>query len=118
MYCRFTPGSILEECIVDAIQRSRKTLLILSPEFVRSHWCNFEMSMARNKLFRSGQDVIVAVILRPLPLGSVSGRLYAILKTRLYIEWHPSSKDAQQLFWQKLVDAFGGEPGTSSVTSL
>ncbi|ELU13515.1 hypothetical protein CAPTEDRAFT_140283 [Capitella teleta] len=101
----FPGGEVLEEIIVDRIHKSRKTILLLTPEFVKSHWCEFEFRMARSQLFDSGNDVIVAVILKPLPSGCVSGSLYQVLKKKLYLEWVEDNVDAKDLFWAKLSDA-------------
>ncbi|ELT95709.1 hypothetical protein CAPTEDRAFT_77876, partial [Capitella teleta] len=100
----FLPGGILEEVIVENIQNSRKTLLLLTPKFIQSNWCDFELAMSRNKLFATGKDVVVAVILKPLPMGSINGKVYNVLKTRLYLEWKPHDVYAQKLFWRKLVN--------------
>ncbi|ELU15098.1 hypothetical protein CAPTEDRAFT_189993 [Capitella teleta] len=101
----FPGGEVLEEIIVDRIHKSRKTILLLTPDFVKSHWCEFEFSMARSRLFASGNDVIVAVILKPLPSGCVSGSLYQVLKKKLYLEWENDDATGQDLFWRKLSDA-------------
>ncbi|ELU07953.1 hypothetical protein CAPTEDRAFT_127735, partial [Capitella teleta] len=101
----FPGGEVLEEIIVDCIHKSRKTVLLLTPNFIKSHWCEFEFSMARSKLFDSGNDVIVAVILKPLPSGCVTGSLFQVLKKKLYLEWEDCDATAQDLFWRKLSDA-------------
>ncbi|ELU00360.1 hypothetical protein CAPTEDRAFT_145791 [Capitella teleta] len=101
----FPAGEILEEIIVDRIQKSRKTILVLTSEFVRSQWCDFEVSMARSQMFQSGRDIIIAVILRPLPFNCINKTLHNILKTKLYLEWEPRDEHAKELFWAKLDDA-------------
>ena len=100
----FRAGEILEEVIVDSIAKSRKTILVLTPHFVSSQWCNFELSIARNQLFDEGRDVILPVILEPLPAASINKTLHNILRKKLYLEWDEDG-DAQKLFWQKLTDA-------------
>lgn len=95
----------MEEVIEDNIRNSRKTILLLTPKFIQSEWCDFELAMSRNKLFASGRDVVIAVILKPLPVGSINGRVYNVLKSRLYLEWNPDDIHAQELFWAKLTDA-------------
>ncbi|ELT87563.1 hypothetical protein CAPTEDRAFT_50547, partial [Capitella teleta] len=98
----FVPGTQLKDVIVDKIQSSRKTLLLLTPKFVNSEWCDFELAMSRNKLFVNGRDVIVAVVLKPLQMDTISRRVYNVLKTRLYLEWNDEDVYAQKLFWAKL----------------
>lgn len=60
----FTPGRTILENMSESIQQSQKVLLVLSPDFVRSHWCLLEanMSMFRDCLERKP---IVPVLLQP-----------------------------------------------------
>jgi hypothetical protein len=109
----FTPGYNLHEHIVDYIDRSKKTILILTPNFIQSQWCSFEVSMALNKTIKSNHDVIVPVILQSLPLSAISKTLYSILKHNLYLEWD-TDRAARELFWVRLADALGGRPGNPS----
>ena len=55
----FLPGSILEETIRESIDRSRFTVLVLSPDFLASNWCLLEKQVARNRIISEGRDVIV-----------------------------------------------------------
>ncbi|XP_006814469.1 uncharacterized protein LOC102803222, partial [Saccoglossus kowalevskii] len=47
----FTPGIPIVDNILYAIKNSRRTILILSPEFVRSELCNYEVDQAKFELF-------------------------------------------------------------------
>jgi hypothetical protein len=100
----FIPGANLQEHIVEHIEVSRKTILIITPNFIRSHWCSFETSMALSKTFQEQRDIIIPIILQPLPLSSINKKLYDVLSKKLYLEWD-ESEDAQRFFWEKLVDA-------------
>ena len=58
-------GNIMEQ-ITSSIENSRKTLLILSPNFLASTWCHWEMNLAHNHLLITGQDVLMLAILSPM----------------------------------------------------
>ena len=62
----FVLGSDIMEQITSAIENSRKTLFILSPNFLASTWCHWEMNLAHNRLLRTGQDVLMLAILSPM----------------------------------------------------
>ena len=47
----FIPGHSLIESISESIHQSRKTILVLSPNFVDSNWCHHETEMAKMMLF-------------------------------------------------------------------
>ena len=60
-------GEVITEQIISSIEDSRKTLLILSPNFLSSNWCHFVIQMAHSKLLNTGKDVLLLVLLKPLP---------------------------------------------------
>ena len=96
-------GEIMEQ-VIDSIENIRKTLLILSPHFVRSNWCKFEMKMAHQKLFRTGHDVLLLAILKPLDGVEITKTLKALLEQKTYVEWS-EDQYGQKLFWAKLISA-------------
>ena len=96
----FEPSGEITELIIDSIENSRKTLLILSPHFVRSNWCTFEMRMAHQKLFRTGHDVLLLAILKPLDGVEITKTLKALLEQKTYVEWS-EDQYGQKLFWKK-----------------
>ncbi len=63
MYHRdFMVGRDLADTIVEGINRSNRTLLILSPAFLQSGWCEFEVRMAKEKLMTERRDSLVIVL--------------------------------------------------------
>ena len=51
----FQLGVPIEENIVEAIAKSKKTILVITEKFARSNWCKFEVQMARQRLFEEGR---------------------------------------------------------------
>ena len=100
----FELGEPITEQIIGSIENSRKTLLVLSPHFVQSNWCMFEMDMAQSKLFTKGQDVLLLAILKPLDNVEISKTLRALLEKKTYVEWS-DNPFGQKLFWAKLIKA-------------
>ena len=103
-YRDFIPGEFIEDQIIDNILKSHKTVLILSPNFLKSKWCWFELQMARNQLFEKGNDILILVILSPLPKRGITKTLTRLLEQKVYLEW-TEDPDGQKLFWAKLEDA-------------
>ena len=100
----FELGAQITEQIIGSIDNSRKTLLILSPHFVQSTWCKYEMDMAHSKLFTKGQDILLLAILKPLDNVEISKTLRALLEKKTYVEWS-DNPFGQKLFWTKLIKA-------------
>ena len=97
----FLPGSVLEETIRESIDKSRFTVLVLSPDFLSSNWCRLEMQLARILIISQGRDVIVPIILHEFPPSEVTLTLEGIL-SKSYLQW-TEDPDGQALFWDKLI---------------
>ena len=98
----FTVGANIEENILVAIEKSRKTILILSENFLLSNWCDFEYEMARVRGFDEGVDIIVPVIKTDVVnVKGMSRSLRSLLKRNTYIEW-PKHPGQVEEFWDKL----------------
>ena len=60
------PGNVIEENIIESINQSFKTILVLTTNFVKSEWCEFELQMARMRCFDEGRDIIIVIMLEPV----------------------------------------------------
>ena len=103
----FTPGHFLLDSIDESIRQSRKTILVLSPDFVRSEWCYQEMQMAQMRLLDDNLDVIVLVLLNDIPENKMTMSLRQILCRKDYLKW-PKDRAGQRLFWQRLREELKG----------
>jgi toll-like receptor 13 len=95
----FLGGCDIMNTIDRAIRSSRKVIVVMSENFLKSDWCVEEFSMtaaiARRKLVVvMYKDVMLANVHIP-PVVRQS------LESTTYIEWH-EHKEAQQLFWKRL----------------
>ena len=97
----FVLGRAIADNIADSIQRSRKTMLILSPRFAQSEWCHLETQVARMRLFNENLNVLILVLLEDIPIQSYPLYLTQILCTMEYLKW-PSDVIGQSLFWERL----------------
>ena len=97
----FIPGHFLLDSIDESIHRSRKTILVLSPNFVASEWCYHEMRMAQMRLLDDHLDVLVLVLLNDIPENKITLSLRQILCRKDYLKW-PKDRAGQRLFWQRL----------------
>ncbi len=106
MYHRdFKAGRDLADTIVDGINSSRNTLIILSPTFLQSCWGDFEVRMANEKVVRERRDSIIIIIYSKLdrPHARLPKTLTRLLEKKIYLEW-TEDPDGQMMFWRRLVD--------------
>nr|WBP49899.1 Toll-like receptor protein [Mimachlamys nobilis] len=100
----FNAGRLIVDNIVENIRQSGKVMLILSNEFAKSQWCQFETLLAQNRFFEEGASSLVLVMLEDVNNRYLNGPLSLLLKSMTYIEW---SKDpvGKEIFWNKLLDS-------------
>ncbi|XP_077988118.1 toll-like receptor 2 type-2 [Glandiceps talaboti] len=113
----FIPGMDNFENILESIEKSHKTMLILSPGFAQSEWCYFEMRMALDKLFTGNRDVLLLVMLEDIPDDKLPRVLRTIFLTRKYIKW-PENESGRQLFWEELKVALRSDNKVNRVTDI
>lgn len=63
----FMPAKRIDENIQQEMEKSVKVLLLLSPDFLNSHWCDMEARLAVQMSFDRSSDLrIIPVLLRDL----------------------------------------------------
>ena len=95
----FVPGTNLFDSITDAIHQSRKSIVILSPSYVDSELCYFEMQHAWKRLLEEGRDVLILILLEPIPEDKMTIWLRQLLCKKGYLRW-PHRRAEQLLFWR------------------
>jgi hypothetical protein len=98
------PGLFLE-----SIQTSRKTILILSPQFILSDSCQFEEKMALELCFTAGRDAVLLVILEPLDNVKLSYTMRGLMTLASCLKWTKDQHE-QRNFWYKLIPALKNVP--------
>ena len=102
----FMAGNPIAENIVDAVTNSRKTVLILTDNFLKSDWCVYEFRMAQmeSNYSRDGRDIFVIVMLENIPNDSMPIDLLRLIQSQTYIEYPVNPQD-RELFWNQVKDA-------------
>ncbi|XP_042239150.1 toll-like receptor 13 [Homarus americanus] len=100
----FTVGQEITQNIINSVERSRKVIVVLSPSFVESSWCMFELQMATNKILDEKKSKLILLLLEVIPSGSQPKKLRLLLKTRTYLAW-VTDAEGQKLFWSRLLKA-------------
>uniref|UniRef100_A0A4W6EQ14 Toll like receptor 2 n=1 Tax=Lates calcarifer TaxID=8187 RepID=A0A4W6EQ14_LATCA len=100
----FVPGGWIMDNIMDAIEKSHKTLFILSQHFVRSEWCKYELDFTHFRLFDQNNDAVVLILLEPIDKNTIPRKfckLRRVMNSRTYLEW-PDDENQINRFWQSL----------------
>ncbi len=89
----FRTGENIQQQIVEAVERSRRTVVVLSKNFVRSQWYEEEFRIAHSEKRRG----IIVVVLGELPTEQEMGPLmWQYIKSNTYL------KHDDPWFWDKL----------------
>ncbi|XP_055023074.2 uncharacterized protein [Misgurnus anguillicaudatus] len=99
----FQLGQDIVENITDSIYASRRTLCLVSRNFLRSNWCTLEMQLGTYRLQVEQRDILILVFLEKIPsrLLSYHHRLARQVKTRTYLDW-PMDTEKHEEFWDRL----------------
>ncbi|OXB54976.1 hypothetical protein ASZ78_003088 [Callipepla squamata] len=100
----FKPGHPVLGNIFYCIENSHKVLFVLSPSFVNSCWCQYELYFAEHRVLDENQDSLIMIVLEDLPPNSVPqkfSKLRKLLKRKTYLKWSPEERK-QKIFWHQL----------------
>ncbi|XP_035016681.2 toll-like receptor 1 [Hippoglossus stenolepis] len=116
----FVPGKTVVENIIGCVEKSRRSLFVLSAHFVKSDWCHYELYFASHQRLSRGSDSIVLVLLEPLPQYTIPSKYYqlkAMMGRHTYLEW-PQDMAKHRLFWVNLRAALQADLPNAPVTEI
>ncbi|XP_077977604.1 toll-like receptor 2 [Glandiceps talaboti] len=97
----FQVGELIVNNILKSVEESRKTVFILTKEFIESEWCYFELEMVRQKMFDEHRDAAILVLKDDIPAKKMPGLLKYFMRKGNHITWSENVQ-GQRLFWAKL----------------
>lgn len=95
------PGTPLLDNLTHSIRCSRKTLFVLTEDYVRTGMFKLAMYLAHQRLLDENVDVILVLLLEPVLQYSHFLRLRRRLCGQSVLEW-PRTEAAEPWFWQNL----------------
>nr|AHV90682.1 toll-like receptor 22 [Labeo rohita] len=111
----FEPGRPIIDNIIDGIYSSRKTICLITRNYLKSNWCSSEVQVASFRLFDEQKDVLILVFLEDIPTHQLSPchRMRKLVKKRTYLRGPKPGEDTK-IFWQKLKMALETKEGHNS----
>ncbi|XP_014217375.1 toll-like receptor Tollo [Copidosoma floridanum] len=110
-YRDFPVGSFIADTIVQAVESSRRTIMVLSENFIKSEWCRFDFKSAHHQVLRDRRRRLILVLVGDVPQRDLDPDIRLYLKTNTYLQW------GDKLFWEKLRFALPDVPNNQRPTS-
>ena len=89
------PGNLISWNIVNSVQNSKRTILVLSKDFIESIWFQVEFHTAYYQMLEDKIDRLIVVVKGP-PKEELDKDLVFLLTTKTYLVW------GEKWFWEKL----------------
>ena len=102
----FLPGQVLPDTIVLAIERSQKTILLVTKWFLRSKWCIYESRVAIVHHLKRQTGLIVILFPGAQKLIANNPTIRNLLENATCLEW-TENKETQAVFWLQLRQELG-----------
>ncbi|PRD32184.1 UNVERIFIED_CONTAM: Tollo [Trichonephila clavipes] len=111
-YKHFLPGAFIHENILNAVQYSKRTVLILTRNFLESEWCLMEFRAAHVQALKDRVHRIIVIKVGDLP-KDIDPSIQLYLDSTTYLTW------GDKYFWNNLLYALptSGKPRTTPVNS-
>ncbi|KAK3103492.1 hypothetical protein FSP39_019598 [Pinctada imbricata] len=87
--------------IISAIHTSNKTIVVLSPAYLKSHWCKYELHMANEEEHHQGRKVVVLLVLEKVKKRDLPAEVLEHYRKNTYIEL-PKQEENMETFWDAL----------------
>jgi hypothetical protein len=99
----FVPGISIAENIFTSVNRSRKTIVVLSPNFVESEWCKYEIHIAKMEEIYSRDDeaVLFFILYEAVAAKEIPLCIMDLIQQKSYIKF-PHDDYGDCVFWNRI----------------
>ncbi|XP_054266773.1 protein toll-like [Macrosteles quadrilineatus] len=104
-YRDWVPGDGIQEQILKSVQSSRRTIVVLSPNFLNSVWGTVEFKTAHAEALKTGTSKVIVIVYEDVGSSAdLDEGLKGYLQMNTYLKWETP------WFWKQLVYALPHPP--------
>ena len=91
-YREFLPGAPIVDSIINCIYDSRRIVVVVTPKFLKSEWCKFEVHQGLRRAIKRPNSLIV-VMLNEMPLARLPKPLRSFLSDVTFLLWDDGKRE-------------------------
>ena len=95
----FPAGESTAETIIDVSGNSKRVIVVLSNNYLRSRWCKYEFEQAYCQLLQEGRNRIIMIVLEELDPDLIYTEIGNYMMTRTYLKY------SDPMLWAKIQHA-------------
>lgn len=86
----------LSDAIVEAMESSQRTVIVISDNFLKGEWCRYEFKSAHLEVLRHSHQKLIIICIGKINSKDLDPDIRYWLKTNTFLQWD------EKLFWEKL----------------
>ena len=83
----FPAGAGIAETINEAVNKSKRVLVIVSDNYLKSEWCQYEFQKANHQLVQERKNRIIIILLEEVNPDLIYKEIGLYLRTRTYVKY-------------------------------
>ncbi|XP_076071964.1 toll-like receptor 1 [Mytilus galloprovincialis] len=99
----FDVGASITENIDTYLQKCWKIIVIMSNEFAKSEWCQWEVDFVQERRRQQGKDVFLLIMLKTINSNHMTCPVKTLIKTTPYLNYKGGV--GEDFFWKAVVES-------------
>ena len=92
----FLVGATIQENILNSVDQSKRMLMVLSQNFIKSEWCLLEFRAAHQKVLQDRRNYLIIILFDDVDMAAVDDEIKLYMRTNTYLSV------SNKWFWEKL----------------
>ena len=92
----FLVGAPIQENILNSVNQSKRMIMVLSRNFIRSEWCLLEFRAAHRKVLEDRMNYLIIILFDDVNMAELDDEIKLYMRTNTYLSI------SNKWFWEKL----------------